>query len=319
MPVSGDAEDEIGLGRIRMTCETFRELLPLALYGEVSFEEEEQLDEHAMTCESCAEDRERLTQIIRSVGSEPAGVPPGLLSRCRRDLSARLTADGSTRRQPAWWERALAALNPSLSWIKPASALALLSIGFLGGRLMPDWGSSGSGSIDPASVSRVRYVDSDIPGRVRLVVDETRQRELTGEVSDAGIRRILMGALGDPSDPGLRAESVDLLGSSSDNADVRQALVNSLRSDPNSGVRLKALEGLRRYAAESEIRDALCEVLLTDDNPAIRAQAIDMLVQHKDTEIAGVLQELVRKEENSYIRSQSLKALSEMKASAGTF
>lgn len=318
MPVSGDPKDEVGIGRFRMTCERFRELLPLALYGEVSFEEEEQLDEHAMICASCAEDRERLTQIIRSVGSEPAGVPPGLLSRCRRDLSARLAADVSARRQP-WWERALAALNPSLSWIKPASALALLSIGFLGGRLMPEWGSSGSGSIDPASISRVRYVDSNIPGRVRLVVDETRQRELTGEVSDAGIRRILMGALGDPSDPGLRAESVDLLGSSSENADVRQALVNSLRSDPNSGVRLKALEGLRRYAAESEIRDALCEVLLTDDNPAIRAQAIDMLVQHKDAEIAGVLQELVRKEENSYIRSQSLKALSEMKASAGTF
>lgn len=301
-----------------MTCETFRELLPLALYGEVSFEQEEQMDEHAMRCESCAEDRERLTQVVRSVSAEPVGVPPGLLSRCRRDLSEMLAAEGATNRRPALWERMLSALNPTLAWMKPASAVALLAVGFLGGRLIPT-GGNGSGSVDPASVSRVRYVDSDIPGRVRLVVDETRQRELTGELGDAAIQRLLMGALGDPSDPGLRAESVDLLGSSSDNADVRQALVNSLRSDPNSGVRLKALEGLRRYAEDEEIREALCEVLLTDDNPAIRTQAIDMLIQHKDAGIAGVLQELVRKEENSYIRSRSLKALSEMKASAGTF
>ena len=302
-----------------MTCETFRELLPLALYGEVSFEEEEQIDEHAMTCDACAGERERLMQVIRTVGSEPAAVPAGLLSRCRRELNTALTAEGSTRVRPVWWERLLEALNPSLAWMKPAGALALLALGFAVGRLVPGAGYALEGSVDPASVSRVRYVDTGIPGRIRLVVDETRQRELTGEVGDASIRRLLMGALEDPSDPGLRAESVDLLRSSSDNADVRQALVNSLRSDPNSGVRLKALEGLRRYAAEAEIREALCEVLLTDDNPAIRAQAIDMLVQHKDAEIAGVLQELIRKEDNGYIRSRSLKALSEMKASAGTF
>ena len=301
-----------------MTCETFHEMLPLALYGELSFELEEQMDEHAMACESCAEDRERLMQTIRSVSAEPVPVPVGLLSRCRRDLNATLTAGAGIHRQPTWWELLLSALNPSVAWLKPVSVIALLAVGFVGGRLLPNFTETAA-SADPSLVSRVRYVDSDIPGRIRLVVDETRQKELTGEIGDASIRRLLMGVLGDPSDPGLRAESVDLLRSSSDNADVRQALVNSLRSDPNSGVRLKALEGLRRYSAEAEIRDALCEVLLTDDNPAIRAQAIDMLVQHKDAEIAGVLQELVRKEENSYIRSRSLKALSEMKASAGTF
>lgn len=299
-----------------MTCETFRELLPLALYGEVSFDEEEQMDQHAMGCEACLRERERVTKVLRSVDAEPVAVPAGLLARCRRDLSVRLTVENASLVRLSWWKRML---NPGAGWLRPAGALTLLAIGFLGGRTTTGLKMTSGGSSEGGAVSRIRYVDTGIPGRVRLVVDETRQRELSGEIGDASIRRLLLSALSDPSDPGLRADSVDLLRADSEHADVREALANALRTDTNSGVRLRALEGLRRYAGEAETREALCEVLLTDDNPAIRTQAIDMLVQHKDSDIAGVLQELVRKEENSYIRSRSLKALNEMKASAGTF
>jgi HEAT repeat protein len=63
----------------------------------------------------------------------------------------------------------------------------------------------------------------------------------------------------------------------------------------------------------------LAHVLLHDQEPSIRVQAIDLLVQSKDAALAGFLQDLLRRENNTYIRSRSQRALAEMNASVGTF
>ena len=68
-----------------------------------------------------------------------------------------------------------------------------------------------------------------------------------------------------------------------------------------------------------EVRKALAQVLLADDNPAVRMQAVDLLVAHRDDAMVGVLQNLVQKEDNSYVRLKCEKALKEMNASVGTF
>jgi HEAT repeat protein len=142
---------------------------------------------------------------------------------------------------------------------------------------------------------------------------------MSGSLDDDRIRQLLLSAAADPADPGLRVESIDLLKRDPADQEVRRALLNALRTDTNSGVRLKALEGLKAFAQDPETRKAIAQVLLTDDNPGVRIQAIDLLVENKQPEIAGVLQELLRREENSYVRDRSLKALGEMKASQGTF
>jgi HEAT repeat protein len=175
-------------------------------------------------------------------------------------------------------------------------------------------------SPEPSPVAtRVRFVNPGTDGRVRLMLEETRQRELSGGLDDEEIRRLLLSAAVDPADPGLRVESIDLLKAHSSDDEVRKALLDALRADPNSGVRLKAIEGLRAYARDPETRRVLAAVLLHDDNPGVRTQAIDLLVQSKEPDVAGVLQELIRREENNYVRSRSQKALNEMKASVGTF
>ena len=129
----------------------------------------------------------------------------------------------------------------------------------------------------------------------------------------------MISASREQSDPGLRAESVDLLKSSCGSSDVREALLQALQHDNNSGVRLKALEGLRPYASRPEVRKALSHVLLSDDTPAIRTQAIDLLTASRHTDVVGVLQQVMEKEQDNYIRLRTIKALREMNASAGTF
>jgi HEAT repeat protein len=86
-------------------------------------------------------------------------------------------------------------------------------------------------------------------------------------------------------------------------------------------VRLKALDGLKQFAEDPDTRSALTQVLLKDENPGVRTQVIDLLVQknsdqrHADA-MVGVLQELMEKEDNGYIRMRCQKVLQEMNASA---
>ena len=307
-----------------MTCESARQQIVLFTYGELSFDEEELLEQHLDGCPACRAERERLSAMGALLEQSELEVPASLAARCRRDLSEAVRAERAQSRRSwsfaAFWNGWV--LNPPL-WLRPLGAVAMLALGFFGARLMPASSPAlarvGLADAQPPTVSRVRLVNPDDSGRVRVTYDETRQRELSGGVNDEHIRRLLLAAASDPADPAVRVESIDLLKHQCEDSEVRGALLDALRSDTNSGVRLKALEGLKPYARDSETRKVLAQVLLTDANPGIRIQAIDMLVQNKQPEVAGVLQELLRREDNNYVRSRSQRALSEMKASVGTF
>jgi DNA-binding NarL/FixJ family response regulator len=67
------------------------------------------------------------------------------------------------------------------------------------------------------------------------------------------------------------------------------------------------------------VRKTLANVLLKDDNPGVRVQAIDLLTAHHDESIVGVLQDVMQKEDDNYIRTRCRNLLQAMKASVGTF
>ncbi len=306
-----------------MTCQEAKDYLVLAEYSELTFEEEESLEKHLVECGECRVERARLQKFGRLLHQREVEVPAGLLARSRRELAVALEAERKMERKPwhAFWRRWV--VHPPM-WMRPVGALAMLAVGFFGARVLPSRQALGPVSslvsAEPSPVvTRVRFVNPGADGRVRLMLEETRQRDLSGELDDEEIRRLLLSAAVDPADPGLRVESIDLLKAHSSDDEVRKALLDALRGDPNSGVRLKAIEGLRPYARDPETRRVLAAVLLHDDNPGVRTQAIDLLVQSKEPDVAGVLQELIRREDNNYVRSRSQKALNEMKASVGTF
>lgn len=267
---------------------------------------------------------EKMESVLNNHGE--AEIPAGLLAKCRRELSARIEEE---RLSPAsgfswarWWREWV--VNPPM-WLRPAGAVAMLAIGFMAARFVPVGSDGANFTGDPGmernagNLQRVTLVDAGEPGKVRVHFDEVRQRELTGDLSDGRIRRLLLAAASDPSDPAVRVNSINALKQECADDEVRTALLNSLQSDPNSGVRLKALEALRPFAHVPETRRVLSQVLLTDDNPGVRTQVIELLTASKSPELAGVLQELLQREQNNYVRSLSQRALTEMKASQGTF
>lgn len=305
-----------------MNCEDARQFMLLAGYGELSFEEEEVLELHVASCPECQAVRAEDTSLESLLAQAELEPPAGLLARCRRDLAVRISEESALRRRFSLrqlWSRWV--VHPPM-WLRPVGAIAMLAVGFFAARFVPEspmMARLTGGAAEPASIARVRLVNAAGPGQVRVQYDEIRQRELTGSLQDDQIRSMLISAAGDPSDPGLRVDTMDLLKNHCERDEVRQVLLQALRSDPNSGVRLKALDGLKAYAREPETRQALAEVVQRDDNPGVRVQAIDLLLQNREPEVVGLLQELMRREENNYIRSRSQKALREMKASVDTF
>jgi hypothetical protein len=306
-----------------MSCKDVRELIPLYLYGELSFDEEERVEQHLASCRECDAERARCEKLTALLGQGEAGVSAELLARCRRDLADALAKE----RQRRSWQAALRRLwtnwvvSPPL-WARPVGAVAMIALGFFAARMLPE-DAAVLGPLarkePPAVVGNVRLVDTNGRGEVRVQYEEIRPRELRGSFQDERIRRLLLAAARDSSDPGVRVESIDLLKDRTADAEVRRALIHALRTDENPGVRLKALEALRPYAQEPETRQALAQVLLTDPHAGVRIAAVDLLAGVKEPDVAGALQQLLHREEDQYIRQRSLTALAEMKASFGTF
>ncbi len=302
-----------------MNCNSVRSEFWLYLYDELSADQEHLLTEHLEGCADCRRELEREQALHRALDIRTQEPPPALLAQCRRGLRSALRESGSARW--GWLGRLAEAITSRESWLlRPAGAVALVAIGFFSARLTPT--PFGDGAFSPTDLvsSRVRFVEPSASGRVRIVVEETRRRLVSGTMAEEPVRSLLLAASRDPEDAGLRLDSMGLLQQESASAVVRRALLEALQRDSNAGVRLKALEALRPFVRyDAEVRRGLGQVLLRDDNPGLRAQAIDMLVEHNSKDVVGVLQDLMRREGNDYIRQRGQRALREMNASVETF
>jgi len=266
-----------------MICDEAGKKLSLLLYGELSVEEEVALQEHVESCDRCRAALARERAMHAALDANETAPTPELLAGCRQALHSGLQ---SVKPAHAWYDfRGWI----SSDFLKPAAAMALLIAGFAAGRLIPapegPRQSPDFASGTPVS-TQVHYVQPDPSGGVRIVLDETRQRVLTGDPEDSQIRDLLLNAASGASDP---------------------------------NVRLTAIERLKPVAADPETRSVLSRVLLSDDNAGVRSQAIDLLLKHREVRLAGVLQELLQTEDDNSVRLRCEKALREMNASIETF
>jgi anti-sigma factor RsiW len=282
-----------------MKCESAAELAGLYLYGELEPRQEDEFEQHLHECARCREDLERRRALHGAIERSRVVADAALLSRCRSELSAALPA-GRPAAPTQWWRQTIAAVG-------------LIALGFFGSRLTP------GESAPPVVRSAVRSVSYDESGRVQVALEETRRRLVSGSLDDARIQSLMLAAARDTTNDGLRVESIEMLKQRAGSSEVRNALLSALRNDPNPGVRFKALDGLKSMAAEPEVREALSYVLQNDQNPGVRIQAIELLTQKQDPEIIGMLQRVVTRESNNYVRQRCERALQEWNASVGTF
>jgi hypothetical protein len=311
-----------------MSCDSVSKLIPLYYYGELTPEEEDRLDGHLVECALCKREVERQRMAAVALDRRVLDLPAHLLDDCRVDLMAAIESGAPYAERPSSkgaWQLFLEAMGATLTGFNrfrlPVGALAMVALGFFAARFT----GSPSPTLQTAGLSpdeiftTVRSVQPDqTAGRVQIVLDETHRRAVSGRLDDTNIRRLMLAAAHEEN-PAVRVESMDLLKGHAVSGEVRDAFLNAVSHDPNSGVRLRALQGLKPLAGDPEVRKTLAQVLMADDNPAVRLQVVDLLVSKRDGAMVGVLQDLVQKEDNPYVRLRCEKALKEMNASIGTF
>lgn len=310
-----------------MSCQQVQTNLSLYLYGELDFAQEEGLEEHLDGCAFCQLALAREKQWHSAIHAEHADVPLALLSECRRDLSLAIGAPHSGAKGQSSWSTWFSSSRlhgfgfRATRWsLQVAAASFLLFAGFSAGRLLKGtgWPLDGIGEASLTGI-HVRDIQPDGKDSVRLVIDHVTEREVSGRVDNGQIRRLLLSAMEDPTDPGIRVYSVEVL-KGQRGGDVRDALLKSARRDANAAVRLKALEGLRQFSPDQSTVETLKYVLEHDDNPGVRSAAIDILTPTDGTlpltpGLAGTLEQIMRSErEDDYVRARCMQMLRAMDA-----
>lgn len=316
-----------------MTCRDVQTNASLYLYGELDFAQEEAFENHLAECPPCRQFLDREKMWHTGVKSSHRDAPLELLTECRERLSSTLAQNsaGENTGRDSWrafgWR----------GWMQPfgfgagrwsmglALASFLVFVGFTSARWLdrhgvPGFMSDGTSDMNVmAPYARVRDIQPDGSNQVRILVDQVNQKTVTGTPQDEVVRRLLLAAMQDTGDPGIRVDSVELL-KGQDGTDVRDALLKTVRHDPNAAVRLKALDSLRPFASEPATRDALKSVLQHDGNPDVRSEAIDILAPVNPAtavspDLAITLQEILRSEqENDYVRARCLQILRSVNA-----
>ena len=201
--------------------------------------------------------------------------------------------------------------------------MALVALGFFAARwtgLRRRPAPVATASVLPSDdvFATVRSVRPDPAGQVQIAFDETRRRVVSGThgrsgdseaPAGGGARRERLGAGG--IDGSLEGAHRVERGAG---RPVERAGARSERRRPAEGARGSEAPGRRSAGAQDPVAGAA-----EDANPAVRMQVVDLLVAHRDDSVVGVLQGLVQREDNNYVRLKLEKALKDMNASIGTF
>jgi hypothetical protein len=312
-----------------LNCKNVQEQFALLLYGELSFDEEERVESHLDACAECRAALERQRALHDALDGVALTPSPALLGRCREDLTQFLEqekpASGwAAAWKPSWWRQVTGSWN--VQFLRPMTAMALLAVGFFAAKVLPGLnfpGGVASMGLANFGGAQVRNVATEPDGRLRIVVNETRERTISGSRDDRQIRELLMAAAKEGADPGLRAQTVTILMGDADASDVREALAFAMANDENTNVRLKAMEGLERFTNDPVVQNALAHVLLNDPNSGMRTRVIEALDEREGQELnrqmVGALQELMSREDDQDVRERASRMLHSIKASDGTY
>ena len=316
-----------------MKCEEVKDQLVLLAYGELSPEEQADLELHLHGCTACEAEQASFMAFGAAMAEEQVPeVSPNLLAASRLRLDEALDEAG----EKTLWMRLRDGLVGSWRHVYAAPALAtlLLGTGFLSGNLLtryqvahapkplskPPVFLTNDAAATIGAVSGV--VATSDPEVVQVQYTQMVPTTFQGRVDEPMVRQLLMLGAQKAADNEVRAESVAWLAKEckeghrcehgeGDATGFRDALLVSLRYDKSPAVRLKALEGLQRYVGEDQkVRDAVLDSLMRDPSADVRTHAIAMLEPVEgDSSVRQVLHTVSTQDSNPYIRTVSMQAL----------
>lgn len=244
-----------------MDCEEVRERLPDFLAGEIDRTARAAVEAHLAGCAECSGAVEMWAKLEALPDEQPS---PASRARFDAMLAAyREAAEHAERsRRPfsfggwleSWWP-----YRPAFQF---GIAVACLIAGASAGHLLT---SRGGGSQELA--------------RLREEVQDTRQLVAVSLLQQQSASERLRGV-----DFSNRVAQPD--------QEVLSALLSAVRYDNSVDVRLAAVDALRRYASEPQVRQGLLKALGGSQSPLVQISLIDLMVETRDRQAVGLLQQL---------------------------
>jgi len=315
-----------------MTCQEIDQSLALYAYGELGSADCESVGEHLASCERCRQSLAELRSLQGLLAqNSAAGPPPDLLVRSRLRLEEALD-----REQTSW--RALVRSWFDVATAHPArvmSALTLVALGFSVGWLLrprvgpipaapgasspgPTTAGIAGGTLGDARISSISQVAPDPEtGQLHITLNAEKGMTLQGSLDDPQVRQVLVYALKNYDNPGIRLDTLNAIGRDG-GADpvIRDAMLYSLEHDSNAGVRLQALQTAARSKWAPETAQAFVDAAEKDSNAGVRGAAVDALVQHVSADhgqdLVPALERLAAQDSDRYVRLKSETALQQL-------
>lgn len=313
-----------------MKCETAKENIILASYGELPDEYAVALEQHLDACDDCRSELEAMQELDRRLALLPVLEPsPNLLAQARVRLDEELDAippHGIFTQLRSGFFRWIGHVQSA-----PALATLLLGVGFLSGNFTYRYevahapkprGTVTLSNPTQGTIANVTgIVQTPNSELVQVKYNKMVPETMEGSLDSPEIRQLLLAGTNAATTNDVRADSVALLAheckagheclGGTDGHSIRSALLVSLRYDKNPAVRLKALEGLQHYVGQDQrVRDAVLEALMHDSDAKVRTTAIGLLEPvQADSSVREVLRTVSTQDENPYIRTASYQAL----------
>ncbi len=315
-----------------MNHKYFSDLVYLSFTGEISDKLREELKVHMLTCSTCRKESEQLEFLEKYLSAKKTEKVSGtLLADARNELNQKLRIAG--KKEDKLSEliekiREFFSINYKYVLNGAICTAAGIVIGFLlfkgSAPEIPAAQNISSVSEIPGDVSYIRNIHlidvNPADDNIEFSFEAVRNVRMSGSVSDEKMRSVLMYAVMNGNNPGVRLNSLNALNSavniSYDN-EIKDAIISAVKYDDNPGVRREALKVLKNLPFDQDIKRAYLYAILNDTSSGIRIEAINELIEsaNKGTSLSSEEKELFRErlleDHNGYIRLRAKTVLEE--------
>lgn len=315
-----------------MNHKYFQNLLYLSFTGEISDKLREELKTHLLTCSTCRNEQEQLGFIKEHLYAGKADeIPDNFLADARMELKRKLIKESRKGNKLIEFPEKIKEFF-SVNYKYVINGAVCAAAGIVAGFLLfkqpvPETAFTeniSAASEIPGDVSYIRnihLIDVD-PGddKIEFSFEAVTNVRMSGSVSDEKMRSILMYAVMNGKNPGVRLNSLNALNaavSGSYDNEIKDAIISAVKYDDNPGVRREALKVLKNFPFDQDVKRAYLFSILNDTSSAIRIEAINELIEssNKGTSLSSEDKNLFRDklldDDNSYIRMRAKAVLEE--------
>jgi hypothetical protein len=316
-----------------MNHNQYKQWIQLSFYGELSNQEQAELEIHLLRCEECRMELENQKSLLGLIADhKKLQIDEDTLKEARAQLRGALRIERSKESLFGNWADKLFQLissPPRLAF----SVVAVMLIGILIGSFF--FGKNEVTKIVTKSsddnqlailggdinISNLQFVDSDpTDGEVEFTFQANKPVYLKGNVNDPKIQSILTYAMLNEQNPGSRLNSIYAMDNQQQlnyDKEVRDAIITVAMTDANPGVRREALKLIKKFPYDETVKQAFLYVLTSDTSSGIRIAALNALIEAGDKGHSFSESELdlfkrkVQNDNNNYIRIRSKTILEE--------